>query len=296
MARIALIPGSPRDPTGIDRVAQGAINEMRRRFRLIGRLYRKIALQLPAQPVVNARYEFMLDSMLLNQILGSASEMIDSVLLEGGEQRLWLFEKYVSVAYDRGLAQEFANLSHQSPAYKAGRQSVANIKQMDPMQRRMMLTRARAFEEMKGLSQESKADLARVLTEGIGRGLNPKTIATNITDRIPMSANRGVRIARTETTMALKRAKWDEAEEATEEYGLKSKEMHLSALSPTTRATHAARHAHLYTVEEVRDWWSQDANAINCKCSTTTVLVDSKGEPLVPGIVERAKSAIKPRK
>jgi len=72
-------------------------------------------------------------------------------------------------------------------------------------------------------------------------------------------------------------------------YGLKSMEMHYSALSPTTRLTHAQRHGNLYTVEQQRSWWAQGANSINCKCSTISVLVDDAGKPLVPAIIERAR-------
>jgi hypothetical protein len=39
------------------------------------------------------------------------------------------------------------------------------------------------------------------------------------------------------------------------------------------------RHAHLYTNEEVRDWYSKDGNSINCKCSQQSVLVDADGKP-----------------
>ena len=158
------------------------------------------------------------------------------------------------------------------------------------------MTRARVFEEMRGLSAATKTDLSRTLTEGIGRGLNPREIAENIVERTGVNASRASTIARTEITTALRRAKWDESEIARESYGMTTMEMHLSALSPTTRPEHAKRHAHLYTVEEVRDWWAKDANSINCKCSTTSVMVDDNGDPLVPAIVERAKAAMKKRK
>jgi hypothetical protein len=54
--------------------------------------------------------------------------------------------------------------------------------------------------------------MARVLTDGVGRGLNPLDIARNLTTR-PVE-RRANRIARTEVTTALRRAKWDEDQEA----------------------------------------------------------------------------------
>src|SRR5690606_32096001 len=181
----------------------------------------------------------------------------------------WFFEAYVAVAYRRGTAQEFANLAQQSPAYLAGQQDLAAIMRSDPYRRRMALVQAREFEEMQKLAGDVRADMARILTEGIGRGLNPRTIARNLTDQAGIEHRRANKIARTEITTALRRARWDESDEATEKYGLRGKQMHLSALSPTTRATHAARHGNLYTTEQVRDWYSQDGNSINCKCSQT---------------------------
>jgi hypothetical protein len=82
----------------------------------------------------------------------------------------------------------------------------------------------------------------------------------------------------------------DEAEDAREELGIRTLEMHISALSATTRATHAARHGKLYTTDEEREWWSKDGNSFSCKCSRTSVLVDSKNQPLVPEVIARAKA------
>lgn len=66
---------------------------------------------------------------------------------------------------------------------------------------------------------------------------------------------------------------------AKEMLNLETREIHISALSPTTRHHHAIRHGNIYTTDEQRDWWARDANSINCKCSTVTVLVDKDGKP-----------------
>ena len=44
-----------------------------------------------------------------------------------------------------------------------------------------------------------------------------------------------------------------------------------SALKPTTRASHARRHGRVYTIDEVRDFYSRDGNAINCYLPGTQV-------------------------
>ncbi|KAA0910676.1 phage minor head protein [Pusillimonas sp. ANT_WB101] len=286
-----ILPGNWADPTGIDRLERGAIRELARRVRKIGRAYKAALERIPVEPTVNRKYVFALDSFLLRSILDGLDAVVDAILLEGGEDRLWFLRQYVEVATVRGTAQEFANLSQQSPAYKAGRESLQEILRSAPYRRRMALTQARTFEEMKGLAAKVKASMNRVLTEGIGRGQNPREIARNLTSQAGIEAKRARLIARTEVPMALRQARWDESEDAQDAFGLVMKEMHLSALSSTTRVSHAARHAKLFTVDEVREWYSQDGNLFNCKCSQVSVMVDDNGKPIVPAIVERAKQA-----
>lgn len=286
--RPPILPSNPADPTGVDKLERGAMREFTRRMRKIARAYKAALERIPVEPAVNRRYTFDLDQFLLSILLGELDRDVDNIIFGDMDGNLWFFDQYVEVAATRGTAQAFANLSQQSPAYRAGRESVQSILRSEAYRRRMALVRARVFEEMKGLSGGVKADMARVLTDGVGRGKNPREIARDLTEQAGIETRRAHRIARTEVTTALRRARWDETEEAQELYGLKTKEMHLSALSPTTRATHAARHGRLYTVEQVREWWAQDGNSVNCKCSTTSVMVGDDGKPIVPGIVARA--------
>lgn len=292
--RPPILPANKQDPTGVDRLERGAMRDFGRRMRKIARGYAQILNRIPAEVVTNrassdaTRYTFRLDAALLMALLGEGAALVDSILLEGGERNLWFFEAYVAVAYRRGTAQEFSNLAQQSPAYLAGQQDLAAIMRSDPYRRRMALIQAREFEEMKGLAGAVQSAMSRILTDGIGRGLNPLAIARRLTDQAGIEHRRANRIARAEITTALRRARWDESDEGAERYGLRGKQMHLSALSPTTRATHAARHGLLYTTAEVRDWYSQDGNPINCKCSQVFTLVDENGKPLVPVIQQRA--------
>lgn len=287
----AILPRDWSDPTGADDIERRAMRDFARRLRLVVKVYKDGLARIPATLVVNASYTFRLDGSLLTALLAQLDLEVDSILLEGGDQNLWFFQQYVEVAAQRGASQVFANLSRQSPVYKAGRQSLMGVLRSDPYLARMTLTRAREFEEMKSYSGQVKGDMARLLTDGIGRGLSPLAIGRNLTEQLGIEQFRADRIARTEITMALKRAKWDEADDAKAQYGLETREMHLSALSATTRATHAARHAKIYTTEQVREWWAQGAEAINCKCSTTSMLVDNKGTPLVPIAQENAMKA-----
>mgnify|MGYP001059476166 FL=1 len=287
-----ILPRNYQDPTGADALERRAMKDFARRMNKIGKAYKSALDKIPSSLAVNARYEYQLNPTILSIILNDASYLVDQVLLEGGDYDLWFYE-YVDLAAEKGTGQAYANLSQQSPVYAAGRESLSAILISEPYQRRMALVNARMFEEMKGLSAEVKRDMARVLTDGIGRGLNPREVSRNLTEQIGIEKRRANRIARTEITTALRRAKWEEDQEAGELYGLKTKLLHISALSPTTRHTHAARHAHLYTNEEVRDWYAKDANSINCKCTQQTVLVDEEGKPIYPDTITKLKQEYK---
>lgn len=54
--------------------------------------------------------------------------------------------------------------------------------------------------------------------------------------------------------------------------GLQALVKHKSALTATTRSSHAARHGKIYTVDQQRRWWASGANAINCLCSVDAVV------------------------
>lgn len=287
-----ILPRNYQDPTGADALERRAIKDFARRMNKIGKAYKSALDKIPSSLAVNARYEYQLNPTLLSIILSDASYLVDQVLLEGGDYDLWFYE-YIDLASEKGAGQSFYNLSQQSPVYAAGRESLASILASDPYQQRMALVHARVFEEMKGLTAEVKRDMSRVLTDGVGRGLNPREVARNLTEQVGIEKRLANRIARTEVTTALRRAKWDEDDEAQELYGLKTRLLHISALSPTTRRTHAARHAHLYTNEEVREWYAKDANSINCKCSQQSVLVDDSGNPVYPDVITKLKQEYK---
>ena len=66
--------------------------------------------------------------------------------------------------------------------------------------------------------------------------------------------------------------------------------VHVSALLPTTREHHAARHGRIYTHEEQQEWWSQGANRINCHCSTRPVVYGSDGELIDTSLIDQLRA------
>ncbi|MDT7051902.1 phage minor head protein [Providencia stuartii] len=287
--RTAIRAGTKADPTAVDKLERGAMKAFAKRIKKVSQGYIQLLNRIPSEPVVNKKYQFDLDPNYLSIILSDGELMVDEVLLQGGEFNNFFFNEYVSTAYERGTAQEYANLAQQSTVYAATQQSVATILLSEPYQLRMALVRARVFEEMKGLSAQVKADMARILTDGIARGLNPREVARNLNEQSGIEIRRANRVARTEITTALRRARMDEADEASEVLNLETRQVHISALSPTTRPNHASRHGKIFTTDEQRDWWARDGNSINCKCSTVTILTDKEGRPYNDTLLNKLK-------
>lgn len=299
MARQPILPRNIEDPTGQDSRERRAMADFKSRLTRIQRGTLSILDSIPYQVVtinaaelgINERvYRFELDESVLARINQELELLISAILLEGGERSLWFMQAYVQPAYQQGTAQSVANLTVQSAEYALARPTLESVLLSDPYRRRIGLVRARVFEEMRGLTDYMRGDLGSTLARGMAAGQNPRVIAKDIRARIGVSQSRADRIARTEIPNALRQARMDETQDAQERLGIRTLEMHLSALSPTTRPTHAARHATLHTIQEQREWWAISGQSVNCKCSTVSVLVGDDGVPLTPSIIDRAKA------
>ena len=301
MAGSPVLPRSLSDPTGQDSRERRAMKDFDRRVNTIGKEVLRIlgeqnytVVTLNALEINASTYQFQLDQAILAGINSEIERICNLILLEGGENDLWFMRAYVEPAYQQGTATTAANLTVQSEAYALTKPTLDAILFSPPYRKRISLLAAREFELMQGFSGSLKNDLAQTLTRGMIAGQGPRQIAKDIEARTGVNKSRAERIARTEVTNAFRQARMDEAQAAQIDLGIKTKMMHLSALSPTTRADHRVRHAHLYTVQEERDWYANTPGAsVNCKCSMTEVLVNEKGDPLSPSIIERAKRKLK---
>lgn len=285
----ARLPGSDADPTGQDQRIISARNDFRRRLAQCRQVYLDGLATVPRQLVNAARYEYQLDPARLTTLLADLGEQVDRIMLEGrAAERLWFVQQYVLPAYARGTQTSWANIIAQSVPYGELRPGIESILFSQAYQNRIGLLSARVFEDMVGFTAETRSKLARELADGMALGLGPREVAKRMTVALEVEERRALRIARTEINNAFRQARMDESLDAQQVLGIQIRMMHFSARSPTTRPDHAARHGKLYTVLEVREWYTVGANAINCKCTQIEVLVDAEGKPLDPSIQERA--------
>jgi len=229
------------------------------------------------------RYVYQISAERLNSIV---AELVRRVASETTKRR-WL--GYVREAYTQGTAQQVINL--QNIAGEQYNRTLAEVLRSDSWLTRMAMIESRVFEYMEGFEGDTANDLARVLRVGVENGLNPREVAGDIRARFGVSQSRANRISRTEITGAYRRARLDEDADANRRLGIRTKLLWYSARSETTRPWHASRHGLLYSQEEVREFYSQGGEQINCKCSQASVAVNEDGEPLNPKFIEEVRSA-----
>lgn len=236
--------------------------------------------------ILNARrYDYLLSTAELNAYI---RELMQRTSEPAPANATW---REIQEAYEAGTADEVVNLQ----AITAGTTQVydrplTEVLRSRPYERRIALIRARVFEEMEGFQRDTGNDLARVLRDGIENGLNPREVKKTIRKRFNVSLSRSERIARTEITQAYRRARLDEDQDAQQRLGIRTGLLWLSALSPTTRQSHAAKHGQVLTQEQVRDFYSVDGNSIQCKCGQVSVLLDEDGSPRNQKQVEKVRA------
>lgn len=270
------------DPTRQQTRVQRAEATMRARWRKAKARCVEYVESLPRREVTtNATYRFDVGATMLERTIADLQTLM---LDEMGSY--WLYDEYVAQAYASGTGMAITTLSAQTPAYVA---TIDSVLSAPAYQARVGLLRSRIFEQMVGFSDGYGQELGDLLGRAVLDGLNPLDVAKTIADRFDIDVYRAERIARTEITTAARRGRLDEGDDAAEATGMRVMYMHVSAFAISSRQSHMARHGLLFTSEQCRIWWSQDANSINCLCSTIEVFVDNNGDPLAPGLLKRAQ-------
>lgn len=219
-----------------------------------------------------ATYVYDMTAQQLADLLERVQVILDDYLLEGGSQNLWAFA-YVSDEYQRGTLNAFTNLSVQSPVY-ASQTTLSALLSSPAYQNQIAAAYVSTYSDWVGVSDKARADLANVISDAIGRGVNPKETARLISKRLDVSMSDAKNIAQTEQVGALREAQWNETEWTRERLGLNTGLLHLSALKPTTRQTHAFWHGKVRTVAEVREWYSINGNKYHCYCSQVPAILN----------------------
>jgi len=263
------------------------------------------------KPVLQANeYIYELDASRYIEIDDFIQRLLYEELLDNPlgnyTNRFWL-NSNLEQAYSDSLEDIAKELNLSSNAEELSEQAAMQIRQVTaesmlfspPVQRRLGLVYARVFNEMKGLADSSKVDLAETLTRSMADGVGIPEITKRIKQRLNVSYSRARRIARTEILNAFRSATADETrainEELTQDESVEFQLLWFSALAPTTRPNHRAQHGKIKTREWVKDFYSKGANAISCLCTQRPILVrKSNGEPVAQkALVKRLREQVK---
>ncbi|MGA4664417.1 phage minor head protein [Enterobacter ludwigii] len=304
-----IVPRNKADPTQSSRQVSRMFNDIEERYLNIKRRLKALFdVRLTGQQrEVNARRSWMMcnnegaepslyqvnvgkfiydmTSAELADLLQVVQSILDDELFDGGSQNLWAMD-YVIAEYDRGTLNAFTNLSVQSQVY-ASQTTLQQLLSSPGHLNQVAAARLTTFSDWKVISDTARGDLTGIITDAVARGVNPRETASVISKRLDVSMSKAKTIAQTEQVGALRQAQWNETDWAADRLGLNTGLLHLSALKPTTRTTHAFWHGKVRTVQEVRDWYAVDGNKYHCYCSQIPVLLNDDGSIFNKGLSEK---------
>lgn len=235
---------------------------------------------------VNAgKFIYDMSAQELADLLDAVQGILDDYLLDGGEQNLWAMD-YVVAEAQRGTLEAFNNLSQQSQVY-ASQTTLQQLLSSPGHLNQVAAARLTTFSDWKAISDAARADLTGIITDAVARGVSPRETASVISKRLDVSMSKAKAIAQTEQVGALRQAQWNETDWAADRLGLNTGLLWLSALKPTTRPWHRSRHGRVYTTEEVRDFYAENANRYNCYCAQVPALLDDNGKLFNEGLSDK---------
>lgn len=288
-----IVPANVRDRTGSAGILRRAGAVIRRRFaglerevvEIFGRI-RVIATNDSASMMGRTVYAMTPEEMAaVSQALRDA---LDRWIASGREpaHAFW-WSVYDTEASQAGAAQSVTNLSRLSAAY-AGATTLQTVLVSEGYRNRVGTAQIKSYDHWTGLSAGMRAELSQIIGRAVADGKAPRAVVAEIRERLDVSRSAALQYAQTDITDTLRQARWAEAERAEQEYGLRLALLWTSALIPTTRPTHAARHGKVYTPAEVRAFYSTGGNRYRCHCSQTEALLDEAGTPILTDTLKRA--------
>lgn len=304
------------DPTGqqknrkkgtltLDRRLNKSEREVKALFRAIPKK-RKTKATITNDFLINAKtvfYEYEITDQELSQLGNSVGFILNNELLEtqtGDMPFNWYWKDNIEQPYRQGTAESLVGFNQLiSGAIVAGvlvkglpprPVPIEQVLLSEPYREALNKTYVTNFESVKTLSQRTSSQVMQQINAGIDAGDTPTAISKSISERFDVARSSAKRIADTEINKAYNNSKLRANDIAATETGLRSGVIHISALTPTTRNTHAARHGNAYTTVDQLQWWDSGSNRINCKCSTISVLIDSKGKVVQTETQEKIKA------
>lgn len=300
---------TPADPTGLESQRKKMAREINIRLSKVEKQVKTMFRRIPKERsrvtvITNSEQTVTYSYQITDQELEEMEALIAFILAQellqtqtGIRPPNWYLNKNIEQVYRQGTLEEVRDFNQMiNQAARDGRtinglppQQVDSQQVVFSQPYQIQVNRAQgdAFLSVKGLSDTTSAQVMQVIRSGIRGGNSPIEVSKQITERFDVSKSRAETIARTEINKSYNDAKMDGTRILADRSGLRSGVIHVSALSTTTRQSHAARHGNVYTVPDQQSWWEQGANRINCKCTVRSVLIDKQGNVVQKDVLER---------
>lgn len=189
----------------------------------------------------------------------------------------WYMKDFIEPPYRQGTLEEIQAFSQavasgaiSSPVTLSASPVLLSPEFLERLQKQYVVN----YQAMKGMSDKLTAQVIDQINKVIDSGWGVRKATRLIRDRFEVASVDAARIARTTIGSTYNDAKMDTSLFISEDFGIETAVMHLSALSATTRESHAYRHGRYYSVDQQKRWWDKDANRINCLCTVETVYLD----------------------
>ncbi len=279
-----IISGTPADRTGTLPILRRAVREINRRWAGLQADVLAIFAAIPVYAINAGDQELVRYGLTADQMQRLSTELqaaVERWIADGRDPaNLFWWSQYVAETQQLGTAQTVANLGNLSPAYAAAR-SIEMVIYSEPYVQRLAMAQIKSYEHWTGLAAQQKSELAQIIGQAVVDGRNPRAVAETIKERLGVSLSKAKQYSQTDLTDTLRQARWAEAEQAQQDFGIKIGLLWTSALLPTTRPWHASRHGRVYTAADVKAFYGQRGNTYNCHCSTTEALLDADGKPIL---------------
>lgn len=189
----------------------------------------------------------------------------------------WYYEQYIEQAYRSGTIQENALIAVLLSVVAGSILLETSAIFLSPTYlENLRATVFRNYPLFKSLSETTSKQVFQVIQDGINSGLSKSATRRKILERYEVSKSSAKRIVDTEVNRAYNNARIDLVK-TYRDNGAPLAVQHISALLPTTRDEHAARHGLAYTPEQQMRWWDSGTNRINCHCRANSIVINRDG-------------------
>lgn len=253
-----------------------AESQVKRLFRDIPRTrHTKVAVTNAKKTTTFYQYDFDQDQFETDVTIIVNNELLETQV--GSMPFDWWWKADVELPYRQGALVELREFNRLISATNTPPVTEDQILLSEPYRTGLETEQVKNFNIMKSLSQTVSSQTVSRVSSDIAAGKTPTAIIEEIVGRFDVGRSYGDANARTYINEAYNNAKMGVIDTIGQVTGLRPAVLHVSALSTTTRESHADRHGNAYTIEDQLQWWNTVPNRRNCKCTVKSVLLDSQG-------------------